>query len=156
MKLTLKRIAKKAGYTIGFLYVDGKKFCDTLEDTDRGLNNKMTKAEVAKVKIKDRTAIPTGTYKLAMNVTSPKYSNFAKYPYAKISGGKMPRVLNVPGFDGILVHAGNNADHTSGCILVGLNKVVGKLTESQATWTKLYKVLKAAHDKGEYITITIE
>jgi len=42
MKLLLKRIAKKDTYTIGKLYIDGKYFCDTLEDKDRGLNESMS------------------------------------------------------------------------------------------------------------------
>jgi hypothetical protein len=37
MKLTLKRIAKKSAYTIGKLYIEDLYFCDTIEDTDRGL-----------------------------------------------------------------------------------------------------------------------
>ena len=61
--------------------------------------------------------------------------------------------MNVPGYDGVLIHSGNTDKDSSGCILVGENKVVGKLINSQATWTKLmYKLLK---DKNN-ITITIQ
>lgn len=58
-------------------------------------------------KIKGDTAIPTGIYNITLTVTSSKYSNFNKYPYAKFCNGKMPRLLNVPGYEGILIHAGN-------------------------------------------------
>lgn len=37
MLLQLKRIFKGATYTIGRLYIDGKYFCDTLEDKVREL-----------------------------------------------------------------------------------------------------------------------
>jgi len=73
----------------------------------------------------------------------------------KFCNGKMPRLLNVKGFDGILIHAGNTKDDTDGCILVGKNKAVGKVLESQKTFTELYKKLKEAVDKGEKITIEI-
>ena len=153
MKLLLRRIAKKATYTIGKLYINGQYFCDTIEDTDRGLKQSMSLSEIKKKKIPNLTAIPTGTYKVAMNIVSPKYSNYSKYAYTKPFGAKMPRLLNVPGYDGILIHAGNTADHTSGCLLVGQNKVVGKVINSQVTWASLMRVLLTDKDN---ITITIE
>ena len=71
MKLTLKRIAKKTTYTIGRLFVDGVRFCDTLEDTDRGLKQTDSPASIAARKVYGETAIPSGTYTVAMNVVSP-------------------------------------------------------------------------------------
>lgn len=153
MEIVVKRIANKPTYTIGHLYIDGKYFCDTLEDTNRQLSQKDSLTKIKKTKIKDRTAIPYGTYKVTMNVVSPRYSNFSKYPYAKQFGGKMPRLLNVPGFEGILIHPGNTDAHTSGCLLVGENKVVGKVINSQATWLKLMNEL--LKDKNN-VTITIQ
>lgn len=144
MILTLRRIARKPQYTIGKLYIDGTYFCDTLEDTDRGLTQSMSLIEISKRKIHGATAIPTGTYSVQLNVRSPKYSNFARYPYAKISNGYMPRLFNVKGYTGVLIHAGNTHRDTEGCILVGKNKEVGKVLESQATWTELYKKMKQA------------
>ena len=73
MKLLLKRKAKKENYTIGDLYIDGKLFCNTLEDTDRNLTSTMSKDEIAKVKVYGKTAIPTGTYVVDMNIVSPKF-----------------------------------------------------------------------------------
>lgn len=139
-------------YTIGHLYINGKYFCDTLEDTDRGLNQNMSLEEIKKIKIKHETAIPTGTYKVDMNTVSPKYSNFVRYPYVKPYGGKMPRIQNIKGYEGVLIHAGNTKDHTSGCILVGENKVKGRVINSQLTWKKLMDIL--IKDKNEvYLTI---
>ena len=73
MKLLLKRIAKQKTYTIGKLYIDGVYECDTLEDTDRGLSDDMSIAEIKKKKVYGQTAIPTGTYEINMDVVSPKF-----------------------------------------------------------------------------------
>lgn len=148
MKLTLKRIAKKSSYTIGKLYIDGVYECDTLEDTDRGLTQDMPLSEIKENKIKGVTAIPSGTYDITLNVVSPKYSKRSQY---KSIGGKLPRLLNVPGYEGVLIHIGNTAQDSEGCILVGQNSVVGKVLNSTATFNTLYEKLKAAEDK-----ITIE
>lgn len=150
MKLKVVRKYRLATYTIGKLYIDGTYFCDTLEDTDRGLTSSMSLSDIQKVKVKGATCIPYGLYNVSLNIKSAKYSD-SKYKYAQIAKGYMPRIMNVKGFDGILIHAGNSDKDTEGCLLVGYNKVKGKVINSQATWTTLYKKLKAA--KG---TITIE
>lgn len=153
MRLTVNRRYKGEKYTIGSLSIDGAYFCDTLEDPDRGLTSDMSVEEILKLKVKGDTCIPVGTYLVTLNVVSNKYSNFTKYPWAKIAEGKIPRVLNVKGFDGILIHVGNKAEDTEGCLLVGENKVKGQVINSQKTWTKLYNILKEAIDNNELITI---
>ena len=153
MKLRLERKWPKATYTIGILYVDGVRFCETLEDRDRGLNRKDSLAQIRSLKVYGETAIPKGTYRVSMDVLSPKYA--AVSWYKKLCAGKMPRLLDVPGFEGILIHPGNTALDTNGCILVGRNTKVGQLTDSRATFEKLYKEMKAAHDRAETITIEI-
>ena len=149
MKLLLKRMAKMEKYTIGKLYIDGEYFADTLEDTDRNLTSTMSKDKIAKVKVYGKTAIPTGTYVVDMNTVSPK---FGKRSWAQPYGGKVPRLQDVPGYEGVLIHPGNTADDTSGCILVGRNKVKGQVVESQNTFHSLMNILKGDND----ITITIE
>lgn len=153
MKLLLKRIAKKEKYTIGKLYLDGTYVCDTIEDKDRGLNSNMKTSEILKKKIKTQTAIPTGTYQLTINVVSPKFSKKSFY-IKNANGGRVPRLLNVPGFDGILIHSGVNENSSAGCLIVGYNKVVGKVINSQEAFIKLYGLLKKAK-VGEKITIEI-
>ena len=153
MKILVDRKWKKETYTIGRLYVDGFLFSNTLEDRDRGLKQSDHPDFIKSRKVFAETAIPTGTYKVAMNITSPKYSAVAWY--YKLCQGKMPRLLNVPGFEGILVHPGSTALDSAGCLLVGKNSKVATLTESKATFEKLYKKMKAAYDKGEKITIEI-
>ena len=141
IRLTLKRIAKRPTYTIGKLYINGKYFSDTMEDTDRGLTSKMTLAEIQKKKIPNETAIPTGMYYIDMKTVSPKYSNYTKYGWSKPYNAKIPRLVNVPGYLGVLIHPGNTNKDTSGCILVGENKVVGKVINSVITWKKLMEIL---------------
>lgn len=155
MKLRLERAWKKPTYTIGRLFVDGELFCNTLEDTDRGLHFKDSLGRIQSVKIPSETAIPTGNYRITLDILSPKYS--ANEWYMTVCGGRVPRLLNVPGFDGILIHTGgaNGPLDTSGCILVGLNTAVGKLTSSKDTFKKLYAKMKVAHDRGEIIEIDI-
>jgi hypothetical protein len=153
MKLKLTRIARKPGYTVGKLSIDGTYFCDTLEDTDRGLKQTMPLAEIKRLKQAGITAIPAGTYSVLMNVVSPKYSTRAAYLSI---AGKLPRLANVPGFDGILIHVGNYQNDTNGCILVGKNKAVGAVLESTETFNRLYPLLRAAADRGEAITIVVE
>ena len=83
----------------------------------------------------------------------PKYSKYKQY---KFCNGKLPRLLDIPGFDGILIHIGNTEEDTDGCLLVGKNNVVGKVTESTVTFKALYDKMQAAVENGEEITITIK
>lgn len=139
IKLEINRIYKGPKYTIGKLYVNGKYFCDTLEDPDRGLDQNMSINSLMSKKVYSDTAIPTGSYKISMNMVSPR---FGRRQWARPYKGIVPRLLNVPAFDGVLIHPGNTARDTSGCILVGENKVVGKVINSVNTYHKLMKILK--------------
>lgn len=117
MKLKLQRIFKGKNYTIGSLFIDGEFFCNTLEDAVRDK------------KIKHETAIPAGTYEVKLTLSAR---------FGKI----LPILLNVPNFDGIRIHAGNTISDTSGCILVGENKIKGRVINSQLTMQKLMEKLK--------------
>lgn len=150
MELLLKRIARKDTYTIGRLFVDGVKFCDTLEPKDRGLQQSLPLSVNMAKKKKGATAIPVGRYRVTLDVKSPRFSKMAQY---KFCNGYVPRILNVPAFDGVCIHIGNTAKDTEGCPLVGENKAVGKVLNSTATYRKFYDELKKA--KG-YIYITVE
>ena len=153
MKLTLKRIYTCSTYTIGHLYADGEYLCDTLEDCDRGLTDKMTVEEISKKKVYGQTAIPKGTYEIDMDTVSPSFGG--KEPYKTLCKGKVPRLKKVKGYSGVLIHVGNYPKDTLGCILVGLNKAKGQVLQSRVTFEKVYKVLAEAHSKGEKITLEI-
>ena len=144
MEILVERKWKKPNYTIGVMSIDGKRFCETLEDVDRNLNSSMTVEQIKAIKKPNETAIPTGTYKITLDTFSPRFGN--KSFYKKVCEGKLPRILNIKGFDGVLIHCGNTNLDTSGCILVGRNLEVGKVLKSQETFEKLYKILKENKD----------
>lgn len=144
MKLLLKRKFKGPDYTIGDLFLEGKFFCNTLEDpvrilplvcfdTAQGVQCRCKEKEYG------RTAIPAGRYKVTM-AYSPRFKR------------KLPYLHDVPHFLGILIHSGNDASHTEGCILVGKNSVQGKVVESRAASDKLNEILS----REQEITIDIE
>ena len=143
MRILLQRHALKAGYTIGRMEINGRYFCDTLEDTDRGLRESMTEDEIAALKVKGATAIPTGTYRIDMQTRSQRF------------GRVLPRLVSVKGYSGVLIHSGNTADDTEGCILVGENRERGKVLNSRATLERLLVFLRAAQAEGEKIELTI-
>lgn len=153
MEIKVDRKWKKEDYTVGRMYINGEFICNTMEDTDRGLDDGMETTQIKAKKIPTRTAIPTGKYKVTLNVTSPKFSK--KEYYWNFCKGKVPRLLNVKGFEGILIHCGATATNSAGCILVGDNTVKGRLTNSQARFEQVYAMLKEAQGNNEEITIEI-
>lgn len=135
MEIELKRIYKGIDYTIGKLYVNSNWVCDTLEDTVRILHTETDK-------IPKQTAIPMGRYQVILS-------------YSKGFDKVLPELLNVPFFKGIRIHAGNDKEDTEGCILVGENKVKGKVINSKKTIKKLIPILQKAIDNNEKIYINI-
>ena len=131
VNLLLKRIALRETYTIGKLYVDGVYFCDTLEDKVRDYNKDGDLLDKDEQKVFGETAIPYGMYKVILNY-SPRFKKI------------LPRLLDVRHFEGILIHPGNTAKDTHGCILVGKNNQVGRVNESKVTFDRLFAVLKQA------------
>lgn len=152
MELTLRRRYKGPKYTIGSLYINDIYFSDTIEDVDRGLDNSMTEEYIKAKKVYGQTAIPCGTYNINMNTVSPKFKNRS---WARIYGGKLPRLINVKGFEGILIHVGNSAQDSLGCILIGENKIKGKVINSTSYFHRLMSELLKANINKELITITI-
>lgn len=143
MNLTLNRIFRGPDYTIGKLYIDGHYFCDTLEDPVRTLPASCPNTSegilcACPEKVYARTAIPAGTYKVTMQF-SPRFKRV------------LPLLHDVPHFLGVLIHSGNDPGDTAGCILVGHNKVKGKVLESRAVSDKLNALL----EKENEMSITI-
>lgn len=142
MNILVERFYKGPKYTVGRLYIDGKLICNTMEDKDRGLTQDMPSDEIKKKKVYSQTAIPTGTYNVVVN-NSPKFKR------------NLPRLLNVPGYEGILIHRGNTHHDSAGCILCGENKLVGKVINSTKYEKLITELLTAAQNRNEKITITI-
>lgn len=143
MILSVKRELPKDTYTPGTLYIDGEKFCSTLEDLDRGLTQDMTIGEIQSRKIYGETAIPKGTYKVTMEVVSPKFS---KYPfYMEVCNGRLPRLLDVPGYEGVLIHVADGWKKDKllqGCIGIGERQSDGSLLNGKETFRKLWEKIK--------------
>lgn len=133
MDIAIKRIYKGAEYTIGRLSIDGKYFCDTLEDTVRAPG----------VKVRGKTAVPAGRYRVVLTL-SPRFKRI------------LPLLVDVPNFEGVRIHPGNTAEDTEGCLLVGFNQVKGKVVASRATFQKLFEKLWAADRAGEEIWTEIK
>lgn len=146
MILTLKRRYKKADYTIGDLYVDGEWFCNIIEDTDRGLDSSMSFEDIARKKVYGKTAIPYGEYRIDMDTPSPKYTRLNP-AYSRPYGHCMPRLIGVKGFSGILIHPGNTAKDSLGCLIPGLNTEKGKVTSSRSVWKKLMDIMLTDKDR---------
>ena len=158
MIITLKRIYCKGTFTLGALQIQtesnndfrtSKYFCDTLEPHAIDWRKEE--------KIAGKTAIPTGRYRVVMS-------------YSKTYKRRMPFLQNVPHFTGIMIHTGNSADDTRGCILVGKAvrpqkpeeesltgkaTVIGRLTDSRVTFNRLYEIIKEAMKKGESVVVEV-
>lgn len=121
MQIQIKRHFKGPQYTIGRLFVDGVYECDTLEDTIRPDG----------MKIAGQTAIPPGKYPVRITY-SPRFKK------------DLPLLDNVPNFTGVRIHTGNTAKDTEGCILVGYNRVKGRVVDSRAAFKRLFAKIKTA------------
>ena len=152
LTIDVYRRYKGPDYSIGRMEINRVYFCDTLEDTDRGLLDIMPEEEIIQRKVYGKTAIPRGIYHVAMDAVSPKFKDKV---WSKPYKGIVPRVLGVKGFDGVLIHPGNTPADTLGCILVGQNKVKGQVINSVDTYHKLMKVLLNAHKAGDEIYLKI-
>lgn len=133
MELVLERKWKKKGYTIGVLSYRGVRMCDTLEPQWRDYKN-------GEEKIKYVSAIPEGRYQI-------------RFAWSNKKQKLMPYLLHVPMFEGVMIHTGNTARDTAGCILVGENTQVGKVLNSTSTFQKIRQVLWSKRKEGLYITI---
>lgn len=143
MKLTVKRTALISSYTLGELYIDGQFFCSTLEDKDRGLTQNMSVEQIKSMKVPGETAIPKGTYKVTLDVVSPKFS---KYPfYMKVCEGKLPRLINVKGYEGVLIHVADGIKRDAllqGCIGIGNLSSEEYLINGKQVFTEFYNRIK--------------
>lgn len=143
MRIEIKRNEFAENFTGGELFIDGKKFCDTIEDTDRmprGVCLPRTDAEriIKEVKVAGKTCIPSGHYKLKISF-SPRFQK------------ELPEIMDVPGFTGIRIHSGNTAEDSEGCILIGKKTSPGFVSDSRKTMTELMSKI----DKNSIVDIDI-
>lgn len=144
MELTLVRKYCRPGYIIGKLYVNDNYLCDTLEPKNGHLYSSMSVKKIASIKSSlGIIAIPLGRYPVLIT----KSVKFKRW---------LPQLVGVPGFSGIRIHSGNTPEDTEGCILVGWNKVPGKVVNSRSALDKLMTLLVAAYNKGEAVWIRVK
>ena len=105
--------------TPGDLFIDGRRFCATLEDVERA------------TKIPGETAIPPGAYRVVLEMS-------AKF------GRELPEIKGVPGFSEVKFHRGNTVRDTAGCPLVGMSRVGLVLAASKIAEEQLVDRLRAA------------
>lgn len=152
MIVTLQRVPNQKKYCIGKLFINGASLCDTMEDQDRGLDQKMPTAKILQKKIYGKTAIPKGRYVVVMS-HSPKFENRA---WAQKYSGLVPEITNVKGFSGVRIHPATTAEDLEGCIAPGNNTAPGKVTGSTARYYELMtKFLMSAWVRGETIFLDI-
>ena len=149
MKLQVVRFSSQADSTSGLLFEInelGKHFlCYTLEDERRAL------------KVQGETRVPAGTYKIELRTEGGFHERYSrKYPNIHIG---MLHIVNVPGFEYILIHTGNTDEHTAGCLLVGdsqENNVIirdGFVGKSNNAYKRIYPRIAKAIESGEDVTI---
>lgn len=133
MLLVLQRSDANDARTIGVLMAGAAFECYTLEDRLRPRDA---------TKVPGKTAIPAGLYRVVVS-WSPRF------------GRELPMLEHVPGFEGIRIHAGNDAEDTDGCILVGRRREADAILESRAALEALVPKIQAAEreDAGCWIDV---
>lgn len=145
LDLTLVRHAKGRNSTGGLLYIEDKFVCYTCEDEERD------------VKVKGETAIPPDRYEIKLRNEGGMTKRYAKR-FPGIHKG-MLWLQDVPGFEWIYIHPGNDESHTDGCILPGYGArcVDGESTVQTSTpaYQEIYTRIIHAMDKGQKVFIKI-
>lgn len=150
IELEVLRFSSAKDSTLGLLFeiTNGQRFlCFTLEDEKRD------------VKVKGETRIPCGRYQIKLRAEGGFHEKYkTDRRFADIHQG-MLHVINVPGFEFILIHCGNDDDDTAGCLLIGdkaVRAATGEATieASAQAYQRIYPWLAAALKKGQDVFIT--
>ena len=142
MELRLLRKWQVSESTLGELFDGSDRICFTLEDRVRP-------GDIFQVKIPGKTAIPAGRYRMVITY-SPRFKR------------DLPLLEDVPNFTASRIHAGNRAEDTEGCIIVGnaIGDVEGDgpddVLQSRIAESAVLRRIKAALDEGDECFITIE
>lgn len=142
MEIKLIRKYYQAKYTIGRLYVNNRFFSDCLEPPSLHLTERSSLGTILIAKYKGYRAIPTGRYRILIT----RSQRFGRW---------LPLLLNVKGFEGIRIHAGNKPEDTRGCILLGFNRRKGYVLDSTRCVLTLVKMMTEAIAKGEKVFVEV-
>ena len=137
--------------TLGLLYVRGKFTTYTLEDTYR------------EKKVKGKTRIPSGTYKIGFredsSPPSPLTQKYRNRTELKDFFTHHLEVKDVENFNFIYIHIGNDHGDTDGCILIADGiyalSLEKKILSSVKAYTRFYKHIQALLQGGEEVRIII-
>ena len=141
MNINVIRYADNGDTSLSVVLIDNKFVCYGLEDEER------------KEKVMHETRIPSGNYKIGLRTHGGHHQKYSTR-FAGIHKG-MLQIFDVPGFTDILIHCGNNDEHTSGCLLLGSAPTKGfTITESTEAYKRFYPMVLAAIEKGEPVNIT--
>ena len=143
MEIKLIRKYYQAKYTIGRLYVNNRFFSDCLEPPSLHLTERSALGTILIAKYKGYRAIPTGRYRILIT----RSRRFGRW---------LPLLMNVKGFEGIRIHAGNKPEDTRGCILLGFNRRKGYVLDSTRCVLTLVKMMTEAIAKGEKVFVTVK
>ena len=143
MEIKLIRKYYQAKYTIGRLYVNNRFFSDCLEPPSLHLTERSALGTILIAKYKGYRAIPTGRYRILIT----RSRRFGRW---------LPLLMNVKGFEGIRIHAGNKPEDTRGCILLGFNRRKGYVLDSTRCVLTLVKMMTEAIAKGEKVFVEVK
>lgn len=143
MEIKLIRKYYQAKYTIGRLYVNNRFFSDCLEPPSQHLTERCSMDTIQNAKNKGYRAIPTGRYRILIT----RSRRFGRW---------LPLLMNVKGFEGIRIHAGNKPEDTKGCILLGFNRRKGYVLDSTRCVLTLVKMMTEAMEKGEKVFVKVK
>ena len=142
MNAIIYRLPTREGFTLGAFVLEGTVRAFTLEDQPRA------------VKVPGSTRIPAGQYRLALRTVGRLHERYRAKFGAEHRG--MIEILNVPGFTAVLIHIGNTAADSAGCVLVGEQaSVEGIVQSSERAYRNIYAALVGAVAAGT-ATLTIK
>lgn len=146
MELKVSRYNTDKTFSDGLFFINGKFQCHTIEDGHKD------------VKVKGQTRIPNGRYEVTLRKEGGFHTKYLKEYGSDFHKG-MLWVRNVPNFEYILIHVGNSAKDTDGCLLVGMTNSAdeaGFIGGSKIAYRKIYPIIAKELEAGRKVFITYE
>ena len=149
MRLHVFRISSSEDSTLGIMFEETEEkmqfLCFTMEDEARA------------VKVYGETRIPEGVYTISLRKHGGFHQRYSTPGHwAETIHEGMLQIMAVPNFEDVLIHTGNNDDHTAGCLLVGNSATEnitdqGSIGSSRTCYKRVYKEILAQVTRGGII-----